>query len=57
MDRDRIISAVYEATEGVSDNAIDSMVFRLRQKIGDDAGNPVYLFTVRGRGFRLTNVS
>jgi DNA-binding response OmpR family regulator len=55
--RDEIIVAVYQATEGVSNQAIDSLVFRLRQKIEVDAGSPVYLVTERGRGYRLTNVS
>ena len=54
--RDNIYLAVYQTTEGVSDEAIDSLVFRLRQKIEPDPKRPVYLVTQRGRGYRLMNV-
>jgi pSer/pThr/pTyr-binding forkhead associated (FHA) protein len=35
-------------------NAIDALVYRLRQRIEDDPGNPRYLVTVRGFGYKLT---
>lgn len=54
--KDDIYMAVYQTTEGVSDEAIDSLVFRLRQKIETDPKNPVYLITQRGRGYQLMNV-
>lgn len=54
--KDDIYLAVYQTTEGVSDEAFDSLVFRLRQKIEVDPKNPAYLVTQRGRGYRLTNV-
>jgi DNA-binding winged helix-turn-helix (wHTH) protein len=54
--KDDLSTAVYEADEGVSNEAIDSLVFRLRQKIEKDPKNPVYLITQRGQGYRLTNV-
>jgi hypothetical protein len=53
--KDDIYLAVYQTTEGVSDEAIDSLVFRLRQKIEADSRNPAYLVTQRGRGYRLMN--
>ncbi len=54
--KDDIYLAVYQTTEGVSDEAIDSLVFRLRQKIEVDPKKPAYLVTQRGRGYRLVNV-
>ena len=37
----------------VDDARIEKLVSRLRQKIEPDPGNPVFLTTVRGRGYRL----
>ncbi|NWG20886.1 MAG: winged helix-turn-helix domain-containing protein [Chloroflexi bacterium] len=34
-------------------NAIDALVYRLRQRIEADPGNPRYLVTVRGFGYKL----
>ncbi len=54
--KDDIWREVYEYDEdGTSDVAIDSLVFRLRKKVEQDPGNPVYLKTVRGQGYRLLN--
>jgi DNA-binding response OmpR family regulator len=36
-------------------NAIDALVYRLRQRIEDDPGNPRYLVTVRGFGYKLNS--
>ncbi|HID62740.1 MAG TPA: winged helix family transcriptional regulator [Anaerolineae bacterium] len=54
--KDDVYLAVYQTTEGVSDETIDSLVFRLRRKIEPDPRNPAYLVTQRGRGYRLMNV-
>lgn len=54
--RDEIIIAVYSDSKtvaGVSDEALDQMVHRLRKKIEDEADNPKHLLTVKGRGFRF----
>jgi len=37
----------------VSDNRVDTMVGRLREKIEPDRRRPRYLLSVRGRGYRL----
>ena len=37
----------------VDDARIEKLVSRLRQKIEPDPANPVYVITVRGRGYRL----
>lgn len=62
-EREEIIRAVWpetKSTEGISDEAIDQMVFRLRKKTEADpkslpAGRqvPQHLQTVKGRGFRF----
>jgi len=55
-DRNEIINAVWSDTksqEGVSDEALDQMTYRLRKKIEDEADNPKHLLTIKGRGFRF----
>jgi two-component system, OmpR family, phosphate regulon response regulator OmpR len=37
------------------DRSVDVQVTRLRRKLEEDAGEPVYLQTVRGQGYRLTH--
>lgn len=41
---------------GVSDTAIDSLIFRTRKKIEKDPRNPVYLQMVCGEGYVLKNM-
>ncbi len=36
-------------------NAIDALVYRLRQRVEQDPGNPQFLVTVRGFGYKLIN--
>jgi len=54
-DRDEIVEAVWpEASEqGVSDQAIDALVRRLRERIAEIDPHHQYITTVRGHGFRL----
>lgn len=57
IEREEIISAAWKdtkATAGVTDQAIDQLIFRLRHKIEDNPNNPIHLQTVKGRGFRFT---
>ncbi len=53
--RTEIISAVWpgEAAEGVSDDAIDALVRRLRQRLAEVEPEHNFVVTVRGYGFRL----
>lgn len=54
--REELINSVWDASEGVSDYAVDQAISRLRNnKLGDSGTNPVYLLTITGqeRGFRL----
>ncbi|HID87484.1 MAG TPA: FHA domain-containing protein [Anaerolineae bacterium] len=55
--RDEIVQAVWpEAVEeGVSEQAIDALVRRLRNRIGEVDPSHQYIVTVRGHGFRLDN--
>jgi DNA-binding winged helix-turn-helix (wHTH) protein len=55
--RDEVIEAVWpEAVgEGVSEQAIDALVRRLRDRLAEVDPAHQYLVTVRGHGFRLDN--
>jgi DNA-binding response OmpR family regulator len=53
--RDHVVEAVWpEAiSEGVSEQAIDALVRRLRDRIAEIDREHQYIVTVRGHGFRL----
>lgn len=55
--RDQIIDAVWPeaSSEGVSEQAIDALVRRLRERIEEVDTEFRYIITVRGHGFRLEN--
>ncbi|MEA1978888.1 MAG: FHA domain-containing protein [Chloroflexota bacterium] len=55
--RDEIASHVWPGTDGigVSDQAIDALVRRLRDRIFEVDSEYKYVITVRGHGFRLEN--
>lgn len=56
LNREDIIFAVWtdeKSREGVSDEALDQMIYRLRKKIEDEPDNPRHIVTVKGRGFRF----
>jgi DNA-binding response OmpR family regulator len=57
VSRDEIIAYVWEGTsaEGVSEQAIDALVRRLRDRLAEVDDDHVYVVTVRGRGLRLEN--
>ncbi len=53
LTRDQLLDAVYGAdAEAVLDRTIDVNVGRLRRKLGDPAGSPRVITTVRGVGYR-----
>lgn len=57
IERDELISVVWgdnKSTAGITDQAVDQLIFRLRRKIEEDANSPVHLQTVKGRGFTFT---
>ena len=41
-------------TLGVTDQALDQLIFRLRKKIENNPNKPEHILTVKGRGFRFT---
>lgn len=56
IEREEVINAVWVDTKsnaGVTDQALDQLIFRLRKKIEDDPNKPAHLQTVKGRGFRF----
>ena len=58
IERDEIIKAVWQdakSTEGVTDQALDQLIFRLRKKIEEDPNNPRHLQTIKGRGIRFVS--
>ncbi len=56
VDRDAIVEAVWPGTDGigVSEQAIDALVRRLRDRLAE-LDEYEYVVTVRGHGFRLDN--
>jgi two-component system, OmpR family, phosphate regulon response regulator OmpR len=46
-------AALADLHSGSNDRTVDVQVNRLRRKIERDAGEPIYLQTVRGVGYRL----
>src|SRR6185437_15500637 len=57
VDRDTVIDVVWgdsKSTTGVTDQAVDQLVFRLRKKIEENPNQPTHLQTVKGRGFSFT---
>ncbi len=57
LEREEVIQAVWhdaKSTAGVTDQALDQLIFRVRRKIEDDPNNPKHLQTIKGRGFRFT---
>ncbi len=55
--RDQVIEAVWPeaSSEGVSEQAIDALVRRLRERVAETDEEFRYIITVRGHGFRLEN--
>jgi two-component system, OmpR family, response regulator RegX3 len=53
--RERLIDEVWDPNWFGSTKTLDVHVSGLRRKLGDDAGEPRYLHTVRGVGFRFSS--
>lgn len=59
IEREEIIKCVWsdvKSTEGVTDQALDQLIFRLRKKIEDDPNNPAHIQTLKGRGLRFSPI-
>lgn len=57
VSRDEVVEHVWPESkaEGVSEQAIDALVRRLRERLGEVDSSHNYVVTVRGHGFRLEN--
>ena len=58
LEREAIITGVWgdqTSTEGVTDQALDQLIFRLRKKIEENPNEPKYILTTKGRGFKFTS--
>ncbi len=58
VERDEIISIVWSSVKsraGITDQAVDQLIFRLRRKVEEDPNKPLHLQTVKGRGFRFVS--
>lgn len=57
VDKYLIVQEVWgdDGLREVDDARIEKLVSRLRQKVEPDPSNPVYIVTVRGRGYRLVS--
>jgi DNA-binding response OmpR family regulator len=57
VSRDDVVEAVWSDEEalGVTEQAIDALVHRLRDRIAVIDPDHEYIVTVRGHGFRLEN--
>lgn len=55
--REEVVETVWPGvdSDGVSEQAIDALVRRLRERIGEVAPDQEFILTVRGHGFRLPN--
>ena len=57
IDREAVVRAVWPDAEsaGVTEQAIDALVRRLRERLAELEPNHQYIVTVRGHGFRFEN--
>ena len=54
--KEEIIGSVWsdeKTREGVTDQALDQIIYRVRRKIEEDPNNPTHLITIKGRGYRF----
>ena len=57
LGRDEIINTVWKelsSTAGVTEQALDQLIFRVRKKIEENPNQPQHIQTVKGRGFKFT---
>jgi hypothetical protein len=57
--RDHVVEAVWpeENRDGISEQAIDALARRLRERLAEADPKALYVVTVRGHGFRLENAA
>lgn len=57
LSKEQLFNAVWGFDHLVDDNTVMVHIRRIREKIEPDPGNPVYLLTVRGLGYKLVRGS
>ncbi|MCL5970869.1 MAG: winged helix-turn-helix domain-containing protein [Patescibacteria group bacterium] len=60
LEREEIINAVWhdlKSKEGVTDQALDQLIFRLRKKVETNPNDPKHIQTIKGRGLKLNQNS
>ncbi len=58
VEKEQVINAVWgdqKTVLGVTDQAVDQLIFRLRKKIEENPNDPKFIQTIKGRGFKFTN--
>lgn len=58
LEKDTIIQAVWKDTktqEGVTDQALDQIIYRVRKKIEPEPNNPKHILTIKGTGIKYTD--
>src|SRR3989344_1531124 len=56
VEKEEIINAVWgeqKTVLGVTDQALDQLIFRLRKKIEENPNSPTHIQTIKGRGFKF----
>ncbi len=56
LERDEIINSVWgdlSSTAGVSEQALDQLIFRVRKKTEENPNQPKHIQTIKGRGFKF----
>src|SRR5262249_27870876 len=55
VQREEVVKKVWAEADGVSDQALDALVRRLRDRLAEADPGREYVVTVRGHGLRLEN--
>jgi len=58
IEKEQVINAVWgdqKTVLGVTDQAVDQLIFRLRKKIEENPNDPKFIQTIKGRGFKFVN--
>ena len=53
VSKDALLDAVWSTTPFISDGALTTCIYELRQALGEQAKTPQFIETVRGRGYRF----
>ncbi len=57
VSRDELFQKLYKETYVLTDQSLDALKNRICKALGDTGKHPKYIETIRGRGFRMQNVT